>query len=137
MNRDKLLSKLIIFCHYIKSTQSTASTANTLTTPDPGTVEWEVGSAHLTPNLTCSNSSSMGLDRKKRYAVKGKKNKIVGGSIVPDRSYWPWIVRLNMGCGGSIIHPGKIKNFLKLTRLTFLRQTVALSQHATLKPDFH
>ena len=28
----------------------------------------------------------------------------MGGSIV-ERGTWPWIVRLSMGCGGSIIHP--------------------------------
>jgi len=33
-----------------------------------------------------------------------KGDKIVGGSVV-DRGTWSWIVRLNMGCGGSIIHP--------------------------------
>ena len=87
------------------TTASTGGTVGPVTTEDPGSVEFEQGAEHLSPGLTCTSPlSGYGL-RNKRYAVKGKaENKIVGGQIV-DRGTWPWIVRLSMGCGGSIIHP--------------------------------
>merc|ERR1711972_434063 len=96
---------------------SGTGTTGTLNTATPGTTsyegepEWEQGEAHIPAGLVCADPLAgvfgTKIQRKRRYASKNKKKgngKIVGGGIV-QRGHWPWIVRLNMGCGGSIIHP--------------------------------
>ena len=107
------------------TTSSTTTTTTTTTTTEITTISitesdessfWESGNIHITPGLTCENpvGSKRALLAREIFSGEKKsdeKHRIVGGSSVPDRSYWPWIVRLNMGCGGTIIDKGiKSKN---------------------------